>query len=202
MYKEIDARIRRILDKIERLEPERRPEWGDPMPEEEASAFEAEWGIRLPEDYRRFITTVAPYCNYGPLDSWHMHSYLCKTINKPFLYTVEHPMNLEHVYYKEELDRIQKEESENGGGFFAIGYEGCTHYYVLVVNTPDPDTYGTVWYYDFGSDMGTLPLRDLETGQPFHFLDYLEFGVDQIPEDGEGCHINFHKTFSFSRSDS
>ena len=43
----------------------------------------------------------------------------------------------------------------------------------------DPDTYGTVWYFDLANDFGTAPMRDPNTGKPFHFLDWLEYWADR-----------------------
>ncbi len=51
-----------------------------PVSEEEVSAFEAEKGIRLPGDYRRFITTVAssgsqPFYGLEPLSQEDCKAY-------------------------------------------------------------------------------------------------------------------------------
>lgn len=63
MYKQIDERIARLLEKFSE-EPKENSvwdeevAWGSPMSEEDVAAYEKEKGIHLPKEYRRFITTV------------------------------------------------------------------------------------------------------------------------------------------------
>ena len=64
---DIDAHIKIIMEKMEKLEgknPEYAcgdfpPVWDKPLKEERVASFEKKNGIKLPEDYRRFITQVA-----------------------------------------------------------------------------------------------------------------------------------------------
>ena len=65
---------------------------------------------------------------------------------------------------------------------------------VLVVNSQDPDTYGTVWYYDLANDCGILPMVDKNTGKPFHFLDWLEYWADRT------AGLESKEYFSFSET--
>ena len=72
-------------------------------------------------------------------------------------------------------------------GLLTLCHEGDGMYSVLVVNSEDADTYGTVWYYDLANDFGIVPMYDRETGKPFHFLDWLEYWVDRtmsLDQDG------------------
>ena len=50
---------------------------------------------------------------------------------------------------------------------------------VLVVNSPDPEVCGTVWFFDLSDDFGIVPMRDKETGRPFRFRDWLEYWADR-----------------------
>ncbi len=70
-------------------------------------------------------------------------------------------------------------EDEGEGGFITLCTEGCGMYSVLVINSEDPETYGTVWFWDFANDFGTAPMKDAQTGRPFHFLDWLEYWADR-----------------------
>ena len=62
-----DTRIARIMSKIKALHNRKfdiqcgewPPVWEPAMTEKSVSAFEKRHGIQLPEDYRRFITTIA-----------------------------------------------------------------------------------------------------------------------------------------------
>ena len=80
------------------------------------------------------------------------------------------------------------------GGFLTLCTEGCGMDSILVVNSDDPNTYGTVWFYDFANDFGTAPMRDKETGRPFCFLDWLEYWADRTAELKEDEYFCFGDT--------
>jgi len=174
-----DMRIACIMSKIKNLHDrefvfhcgEWPPVWEPAMTEKRVSAFEKKHGIRLPEDYRRFITTTAaggsqPF--YG-LESLSNRELELPNLGKPFPYTLENPLIM--IYLTEEEMDNGEDDEEGEGGFIPLCEEGCGMYSMLVVNSKDPDTYGTVWFWDFANDFGTAPMKDAQTGQPFHFLD-------------------------------
>ena len=170
------------------------PVWEPPVSEEEVTAFETEKGIRLPEDYRHFITTVAasgsqPF--YGLLSFQTQES----TPEHPFPYTLDHVLYFLHMT-EEEMEEFYDEDSPFTAdhGLLALCTEGDGMDSVLVVNSKDPDTYGTVWYFDLANDCGILPMRDKETGKPFHFLDWLEYWADRTTS------LNSDEYFSFSET--
>ncbi|MFF5260950.1 HEAT repeat domain-containing protein [Actinomadura viridis] len=83
----MDARLRRIAAKLAIVphlpgrshsfgEEKHRFRLGPPLPEAEVAAFEARYGVRLPWEYRDFLTTLGhggagPYYGLLPLESWH-----------------------------------------------------------------------------------------------------------------------------------
>lgn len=197
-----DTRIARIMAKIDAMRDrefttscgEWPPVWKPPLSEQQVSGFEREKGIRLPEDYRRFITTTAssgsqPF--YGlelPLRQKDAHP------EKPF------PYNQNNILYflymtEEEMDRYYDDETHDSGeGLLWLCTEGCGMDSVLVVNSPDPETYGTVWYFDLANDCGIIPLRDKNTGKPFHFLDWLEYFADRTAALGDDEYFGYAET--------
>lgn len=202
MNEQYDQRIARIMDKIEALRDrefsftcgEWPASWKPPVSEEEVAAFEAEKGIRLPEDYRRFITTVAsagsqPFYGLLPLRQKET------VVEKPFPYT---PDNILYFLYmtEEEMDVFYDEDTPFTAdhGLLTLCTEGDGMDSVLVVNSEDPDTYGTVWYFDLANDCGIIPMRDKNTGKPFHFLDWLEYWADRTAGLGEKDYFSFSET--------
>lgn len=79
-------------------------------------------------------------------------------------------------------------------GLLWLCTEGCGMDSVLVVNSEDPETYGTVWFFDLADDYGIAPMRDRETGKPFHFLDWLEYFADRTAELGDKDYFSFMET--------
>ena len=63
MSEQIDKRITRILEKFEEIRGctscmNEDLNWTAPMSEKKVAAYEKKKGIRLPEEYRRFITSI------------------------------------------------------------------------------------------------------------------------------------------------
>lgn len=172
----IDERICIIMKKMEDLETE----WDKPLKKEIVERYEKENGIVLPEDYKRFITTVA---GSGAQPFYGLYRLLGEPkqpksvdINKKFPLTIKKPFDLFHC------EELSDEEFEDTIKKIKVGYvflchEGCGMYSVLIVNAEDKDTYGTVWYYDFANDAGLFPLINPATNNTMSFLDWLEYYV-------------------------
>ena len=208
-FEQLDQRIARILSKIDALKDrdfditcgQWPAKWEPPAHENDVAAFEKKHGIRLPEDYRRFITTVSragsqPF--YGLIRFNKNEKDLA--LEEPFPFTVDNSIYFLYMT-EEEMDAFYGDEDDEDGGPFSSDYgllplctEGCGMDSVLVVNCQDPDTYGTVWFYDFANDVGLLPLYDEKTGKPFHFLDWLEYWADRTGALGDDEYFSFSET--------
>ena len=185
---DISVRIKRIMDKMDKLaekDPEYPcgefpPEWNKPIKEEKVSKFEEKYGIKLPEDYRRFITTVAdggsqPFYGFYSLSESRRADYSDNMdISGKFPCTVKKPLDIYRLS-DEEYEGLEDHHS----GFLFLCHEGCGMYSILVVNSDDKDTYGTVWYYDFANDAGMFPLINPDTKKTMDFLDWLECYADK-----------------------
>jgi len=191
----IDERIRLIMRKMEKLSRKHPqftcgkfpPEWSEPLSEEVVAQYEKENGIALPEDYRRFITTVAAggtqpfyglYSLVGKLAKYERRA----AVNEQFPYTVREPLNIAEISPEEYEAIFETEEVNVDAGYILLCHEGCGMYSILIVNTKDKDTYGTVWYYDLANDAGAFPLLDPVTHHTMSFLDWLEYYVDRTLE--------------------
>lgn len=199
-YDQYDERITSIMSKIENLRGRKNrfeqgifePVWEPPLTEEETAAFEADKGIRLPDDYRRFITAYASAGKqpFGELYPLRQTEGIAKkpVVEKPFPYTLNSILYFLYMT-EEEMDYFWDEDTPftANHGLLTLCHEGDGMYSVLVVNSEDADTYGTVWYFDLANDFGIVPMYDRETGKPFHFLDWLEYWVDRttsLDQDG------------------
>lgn len=187
---QIDARITRIMSKMKQLSSKTisypcgkfPPEWEPVATEQQVTGFEKMYGISLPEDYRRFITTVA---NGGTQPFYGLRGLLSKDINyefvdKKFPYTILSPLkifNMGESEYDEFWDKADDQEYLHG--YIPLCEEGCGMKSILIVNTDDKDTYGTVWFWDLANDFGIMPIMHPETERPMSFLDWLEYYVDR-----------------------
>lgn len=197
-----DSRISRITDKMKKLpskNPEFHcgkfpPEWKPPISEIEVETFEKENGIKLPEDYRRFITTAVSsgtqpfYGLYGLTEKKPSYEFE-PVVEKPFPYTIKNPLFISEMS-DEEYEKYQKsfsdEENDFMQGYILLCTEGCGMESILIVNTDDKETYGTVWFFDLCNDFGIAPILNPQTKKPMRFLDWFEYWVDQtleLPDD-------------------
>ncbi|MDE7243160.1 MAG: SMI1/KNR4 family protein [Oscillospiraceae bacterium] len=209
-FEQIDQRIAQIMAKIDALRDREfgitcgqwPVKWEPPASENEVAAFEKQHGIRLPEDYRRFITTAysagsQPF--YGLIRFNKFHRELASVLEEPFPYTLDNSIYFLYMT-EEEMDEFYGgEDDEDDGdnvdcGLLPLCTEGCGMDSVLVVNSRDPDTYGTVWFYDLANDVGIIPLYDEKTGKPFHFLDWLEYWAGRTAALGDDEYFSFSDT--------
>ncbi len=187
---DIDTRISFIMEKINHLSEKHPeftcgkfpPQWEKPLSEKVISNYEKKHQITLPADYRRFITTIAGggtqpfYGLFNPIKK--SSNYEQTVIEKPFPFTVKHPLSIAE-FSEEEYKAYEADEQDTNLGFLFLCHEGCGMYSILIVNSDDPDTYGTVWYYDLCNDVGIYPLIHPVTKKTMNFLDWLEYYVDR-----------------------
>lgn len=175
---QLDRRISDILSRWEGSPLQ----WEAPLSEEELSAFESEKGLRLPEDYRRFLATVgrAGKGAFALRDPTRLSEYYQP--EEPFEWLSAYPPRLTPDTADEEYAALAMNYRLTWG-FIPLCADAGGGDCVLVVNSPDEDTEGTVWYYDFDHDFGTAPLLDPETKRPMTFLDWLSYRMAR--PDGE-----------------
>lgn len=196
-----DDRISRIMLKIKSFSGRKRQFghngeqfWEPPLTENDVAAFETEKGIHLPKDYRRFITTVASSGNQ-PFGKLFPPRYKESTVGKPFPYTLNNVLFFPYMT-EEEMDNFYDDNTPftADDGLIPLCHEGDGMYSVLVVNSADKDTFGTVWFYDLANDCGIIPMYDPKTKEPFHFLDWLEYWADRTAA------LAYDDYFSFSET--
>lgn len=189
---DIDKRIADIMKKMKSLSSkdpvdtcgEFPPKWSKPLSGEKARNFEHQNGIKLPEDYRRFITTVAkggtqPFYGLRSIDEMKNHD-IKSDVKEKFPFTIKDPLNIDKL--SDEEYRKFFDEDQSDSGFIELCDEGCAMFNILIVNTDDAETYGTVWFYDTVNDFGIFPLIDPKSGMAMRFIDWLEYYVDRTLE--------------------
>lgn len=193
---DIDERIAAIMAKMERLSEkdpvfrcgEFPPKWKEPLSEENVRDIENRYGIRLPEDYRRFIITVSkggtqPFYGLRGIDETRPGDDLVADVGEKFAYTLKKPLDVAELS-DEEYDAVYDYSNDHTveKGFIELCHEGCGMFNILIVNAEDKETYGTVWFYDLANDGGIFPLADPVSGKAMRFLDWLEYYVDRTLE--------------------
>ena len=191
----IEERICQIMNKMEKLATknfqdtcgEFPPKWEKPIDRKIIERFETDNSITLPEDYKRFITTVAGsgtqpfYGLYSPIGK--LPSYEIKpTISDKFLYTIANPLDISKLSEEEYEKIFEAGEVNIEAGFIPLCQEGCGMLSILIVNTDDLETYGTVWFYDLDNDFGIFPIINPLNRKPMSFLDWLEYYIDKTLE--------------------
>ena len=169
------------------------------LSENEVSVFEQEHNIRLPEEYRLFITQIGNggagpfYGLYTLKDNEGDGSE--EDIKFPFPFSAANPfnlrdllLNLDILYYDantsqnentawEELNKkiVSESYSRTNRGTIYLCTEGCGMYSVLVVNGAE---YGNVWFVDLTNGLGVFPIIDPATGKPVGFFRWYELWLD------------------------
>ncbi len=188
----IDERIQSILQKMEKLSQKQPefpcgefpPKWNEPLEEQVVEQYERENNIALPKDYRSFITKFAgsgtqPFYGLYSLVGKPQKHEIRADVKKKFPYTVRTPLNIAELSEQEYDAIFETEETEVDAGYVLLCTEGCGMYSILIVNTDDEDTYGTVWFYDLANDAGIYPLIHPTENRTMCFLDWLEYYVDK-----------------------
>ncbi|WP_097322225.1 SMI1/KNR4 family protein [Paractinoplanes atraurantiacus] len=113
---------------------------GPPLPESDVAAFEREHGVRLPEDYRAFITTIGnggpgrwggagPYYGLHPLHEWDLGLWNETT---PAVLATPFPVEPGHVLGS----WVVADDEEPYPGTVALSDQGCGLMSLLVVTGP------------------------------------------------------------------
>ena len=180
----INEQLQRIKEKIPLIQKYYHHNiFEPPLSEVEVLAYEKAHHIRLPEDYRKFITTIAsagekPF--YGlydiikPKPEYEMNSIP----EKPFPYTIDAPLLIYQIDDDTYEMLMEEENDEICRGHLVLCQEGCGMTNILVVNSGDETTYGTMWFFDLSNDFGIAPIFKPGTKEPMHFLDWIEYWID------------------------
>jgi len=186
----IDERIQMLMENMKRLSSKHPefscgkfpPEWDKPLTEKEVTEYEKRNNIKLPEDYRKFITTVASGGTQPFYGLYSLKKQKGIAVNEKFHYTIKKPLDILSLS-DEEYDAVfETDDNTLEAGYLYLCHEGCGMYSILVVNTDDKDTYGTVWYYDIANDAGIFPIINPINNNTMSFLDWLEYYVDKTLE--------------------
>jgi len=173
-----------------------------PKPEEEVSDFEAFVKIKLPPDYRSFITTIAdgyagPFYGLYAMDEGSYQTGLRLGIQDSDLrqdwidcfseFPVSNAVSESYIndlLLSEKKNYFDRDDYPADAtiliplndkplkGVLYLAEYGCGGYYVLVVQG---DCHGQVWYMEESKRMA--PLCD-PGGKPFSFFDWYEYWLD------------------------
>lgn len=176
--------------------------------EEEAAAFETQYGVRLPEEYRLYLTKVAnggagPFYGLFPLGKSE-YTDSKPDPGKPFPFTADTPLSCEEIY--NEIDDLDDDASEavwarywemTQSGIVYLAHEGCGMFSFLVVSGAE---YGNVWYEDLANDCGVFPLIDPQTGESLRFFRWFELWLDAALASLDGASDELDSYTSYIRN--
>ena len=188
-------------------------EQNPPLSEAEVAAYETANVIRLPDEYRQYLTHVAnggagPFYGLMALDD---NDKNIVDLSKRSEFARNAPVCMDDILYAraealtadvEDEDEVEKMYDDIIGeaytkanyGITYLAHEGCGMYSVLVVNG---DEYGNVWYMDFANDAGAFPLTSPKTGEAMHFFEWFEIWLDRSMEklNGTGKGLRTYSDF-------
>jgi len=135
-----------------------------PLTEREVLDFESAYGIRLPEDYRNYLLTVAG-TTPGFAPGYGLHNCLGHRPKPGDFLQSPFP----HMQDWNEMDNDSYEDDVQVAGSLLLAHLGCTHYVRLVVTGP---MRGTVWGDSRGGSEGLVMLENA-AGNPMTFEEWI-----------------------------
>lgn len=135
-----------------------------PLCEEDVAAFESAQGVRLPEDYRKYLLTIA---GVPPAYSKGYGLHECLGENAKYGDFLRTPFP--HAQHWNEMECADYHDSKQVAGSLLLTHEGCCIYFRLVVTGP---MRGTVWEDSRGADCGVFPLEN-SAGMPMTFTEWI-----------------------------
>jgi hypothetical protein len=187
----VDARVERIAKKLRTAVRGKFQPFGVELhafrrrrrlTERQVATFERRYSVKLPSEYRAFVTRVA---NGGAGPAYGLYS-LAEAITKEprgrvpddFLRT---PFPHADAYNPSESGEIEEDEEDDGdlyqtAGTLVLCHEGCGILHLLVVTGR---ARGQMWVDDRCNDQGLYPLE-------VRFLDWYERWLDSTLAGGDG----------------
>lgn len=161
------------------------------LEDKEIVNFEKKHHIKLPEDYRLFISKignglVGSYYGLTPLieaiyaDLDRLDDNFLINLSLPFPHKTAWNIDFKDVP-EERLGELEKEYFDNKqiNGLLRVCNYGCGVFISLVVNG---DEYGNIWFDDRCSDNGIYPYKT-KNKERFSFLDWYEESLDKSLEE-------------------
>ena len=138
--------------------------------EKTVAAFEAQYNVHLPADYRQFLINMGnggagPGYGILPIEKWcvdiAVHDHFLSTPfphNRPWNMEMEFDMNDEHFYESPGYQFWETHYYDDDllSGTMRISYQGGGVYYILVVCGEES---GNIWVDDRANENGLYPLQ-------------------------------------------